>query len=101
MSDLSENARIVLGSSFAWGQVLTYHMVQSVPSPEMQAALDELVAAGLLVEERGLDDMSAIAVRYRLADGVDLVPFRKEVWDRIADGTMPAIRVFVPKGEAA
>jgi hypothetical protein len=101
MTDLSENARIVLGSSFAWGQVLTYHMVESVPSPEMQKALDELVAAGMLKEERGLEDMSKRAVRYRLADGVDVGPFRKEAWARIENNTTPSIRVFIPKAGAA
>lgn len=101
MSGLSENARIVLGSSFGWGQVLTYHMVESVPSPEMQEALDELVAAGLLKEERGLDDMSARAVCYRLSEGVDVAPFRKEAWERIENNDTPSIRVFIPKKAGA
>lgn len=97
---LSENARIVFGSSFSWGQVLTYHMVESVPSPEMQQALDELVAAGMLVEERGLPDMTREAVRYRVAEGVDVAPFRRESAERIFRGDAPSIRIFIPKEKA-
>jgi hypothetical protein len=95
--ELSDNARIVLGSSFGWGQVLTYHMIQSVPSPEMQEALDELVNAGLLRRDAGLPDMTKKAIRYKLAEGVDIALFRKLAAERFFSGDAPAIRVFVPK----
>lgn len=101
MAELSENARVVLGSSFSFGQVLTYHMIKSVPSPEMHEALNELVNAGMLIEERGLPDMTMKAVRYRLADGIDVTPFRKEAMERIEHGDAPSIRIFIPKHGAA
>jgi len=99
MSELSDKARIVLGSVFGWGAVFTYHMVESIPSPEMDAALEELVQAGKVTREIGLPDMTRDAVRYRVADGVDLSPFRKEAFDRLAIGEEPRIRVFIKKGE--
>lgn len=95
--NLSDAARNVLGTMFGWGQVLTYHMNESTPSPEMQEALDELVAANMVTKEKGLPDMTRNAVRYRVADGVDVAPFRREAWDRIAEGSAPSIRVFIKK----
>lgn len=97
MTELSPNARAVLGSMFGFGQVLTYQMIESVPSPEMQEALDELVGAGMVLREQGLPDMTRKAVRYRAAGGFDLTEFKREAWDRIADGSAPSIRVFVPR----
>ncbi len=97
MSELSDQARIVLGSVFGWGAVLTYHMVESVPSPEMDAALEELVQAGKITRETGLPDISRKAVRYRVADGVDLSTFRQEALDRFVSGEEPRIRVFIKK----
>lgn len=97
MTELSENAGLVLGSTFGWGAVLTYHMIDSVPSPEMQEALDELVEAGKLVREQGLDDMPAHgkSVRYRVADSVDLTLYRQQATKRFFDGDAPSIRVFI------
>lgn len=97
MADLSLPARTVLGSVFGWGAVLTYQMIESVPSPEMQEALDELVAAGALIREQGLDDMTRTAIRYRVADGVDLAPYQKEAAISVFNGHAPSIRVFVKK----
>jgi hypothetical protein len=96
---LSLNARTVLGSVFGWNTVLTYHMQDSVPSEEMQAALDELVAANMLLREQGLPDMPAHgkSVRYRVADGVNLAPLRKEAAEHVFDGTAPSIRVYIPR----
>jgi hypothetical protein len=48
LTDLSENARFVLGKWFHPCRSMIYEMVDCVPSPEMQAALDELVQAGQL-----------------------------------------------------
>jgi hypothetical protein len=75
-------------------------MLESVPSPEMQQALDELVSSGILLREKGLDDMPSHgrAVRYRVADGIDLTPFRREAAQSILDGTAPSIRVFIKRG---
>nr|WP_295976804.1 hypothetical protein [uncultured Agrobacterium sp.] len=53
MPDLSAEARSVLGGVFGFGQVLTFHMIESVLLPEMQAVLDELVSAGMVVNEGG------------------------------------------------
>jgi hypothetical protein len=98
MEELSENASIVLGSTFGWGSVVTYHMLEYKPSPEMQEALDELVEAGKLVREQGLDDMPqhGKAVRYRVADGVDLTAHRQQAAQSIFGGGGPSIRVMVP-----
>lgn len=101
MAELTVNARSVLGSMFSFGQVLTYHMIESIPSPEMQEALDELVAAGMVAKEEGLPDMTRKAVRYRAAAHVDLKPFQREVWDKIDKGSAPSIRVFIKREDAA
>jgi hypothetical protein len=99
MSDilLSKEARQVLGGCFGFGQVLTYHMIESIPSPEMQSALDELVLAGMLKREEGLPDMTQKAVRYRAAEGIDMMPFKREVWDNLDKEDCPKIRVYIPK----
>jgi hypothetical protein len=96
---LSETATLVLGSTFGWGAILTFHMQESVPSPEMQAALDELVQAGKMVREMGLDDMPAHgqAVRYRVAPDIDLDAYRRIAAKRFFDGDVPSIRVYIPK----
>lgn len=102
MSVLSDNASCVLGSTFGFGAVLTYHMIESKPSPEMQEALDELVGLGILTKEEGLPDMTRKAVRYRLSDeskaNLDMAVFRRLVWERIANDDAPSIRVMVPIG---
>ncbi|MNE09738.1 hypothetical protein D3C80_1024250 [compost metagenome] len=100
MAELSVNALSILGSMFSFGQVLTYHMIESIPSPEMQEALDKLVAAGMVEKEQGLPDMTRKAVRYRAANDVDLKPYQKEQWDKLADGTAPSIRVFIKRSAA-
>lgn len=95
MADLSLNARIVAGASFGFspGASLRYGMVESVPSPEMQAALDELVAAAIITR----DDEPHGAVKYVAASGIDFTPYRKEVADHVFAGTSPAIRLFVKR----
>lgn len=95
MVELSLNARIVAGSSFGFspGASLRYAMVQSVPSPSMQAALDELVAAGIITR----DDERHGAVKYAASPDVDFAPYRAEVAERAFAGTLPLIRVFVPR----
>lgn len=94
--NLSDTAKSVM-SMFAFNQILTYHMIESEPSPEMQEGLDELVNAGLVLREQGLPDMTAKAVRYRAAPDIDVMPYRKLAWDRIEAGDAPIIRVFVKK----
>lgn len=97
--NLSDTAKSVM-SMFAFNQILTYHMIESEPSPEMQEGLDELVNAGLVLREQGLPDMTAKAVRYRAAPGVDVMPYRKMAWAQIEAGSAPSIRVFVKKEPA-
>jgi hypothetical protein len=96
MSCLSEIATIVAGSTFGFspGASLRYQMVKSVPSPEMQAALDELVAAGIVIRE----DEASGAVKYTASREVDFTEYRKVAFDRMMDGTTYDIRVFIPKG---
>lgn len=95
MVELSFNARMVAGSSFGFspGASLRYAMVVSVPSTEMQAALDELVAAGVITR----NDEPHGAVRYVASPDVDFTLYRAEVAQHIFDGTSPSIRVFVPR----
>jgi hypothetical protein len=64
LTDLSENARFVLGHWFGPCKAMIYEMVDCVPSPEMQAALDELVQAGHIIR----DNPYAAAVRYTRVD---------------------------------
>lgn len=99
---LSHTASVLLGSMFCYGNVLTYHMQESVPSPEMQAVLDELVGAGKLVRETGMDDMPAHgeSVRYRVAANVDQAYYRRICGQALDDNTMPNLRVFIPKVSA-
>jgi len=94
MRELSENARIVAGSTFGFSPEasLRYQMVQSVPSPEMQDALDELVAAGIVIR----DDEPHGPVKYTASRDFDFSELRKEAAKRMLDGTSPSIRVFVP-----
>lgn len=95
MTELSLNARTVAGSMFSFspGASLRYAMRETVPSPEMQAALDELVAAGLVLR----DDEPGGAVRYTASRDADFMPFRKEAALAVFDGTSPSIRVFVKR----
>jgi hypothetical protein len=95
MTELSENARIVAGSSFAFspGASIRYQMKQSVPSAEMQAALDELVAAGIVLR----DDEPAGPVCYSAAPGYDFGELRKYAFERRMAADVPRIRVFIPK----
>lgn len=51
----------------------------------------------LTLYERGLPDMTRVAVRYRVAEGVDVAPFRRESAERIFRGDAPSIRIFIPK----
>lgn len=95
---LSLESRTVLGSILGMMRTkLQYHMVESVPSPEMQKALDELVGAGIVVRETGKDDQPRGAVRYFVKDGFDLTPYRKEAFDRLSDNSAPVLRIFVKK----
>lgn len=97
---LSLNARTVLGSVLGMMKTtLQYRMVESVPSPEMQTALDELVSAGIVIRETGKDDQPVGAVRYSVKEGFDVSEFRAEAFNRLADGTAPIIRVFIKKGD--
>lgn len=98
LDDLSENARIVAGSSFAFpGHTsIRYQMIQSVPSAEMQAALDELVAAGIVLRE----DEPHGAVRYSASRAYDFAELRKNAFERTMDGSAPGIRIYIPKALA-
>lgn len=95
MGKLSENAAIVAGSTFGFspGASLRYGMVQSVPSPEMQEALDELVSAGIILR----DDEPHGAVKYTASKEFDFSEYRKAAAERMFDGSAPSIRVFIPK----
>jgi len=96
-TELSENARIVGGSTFGFspGASLRYQMVQSVPSPEMQAALDELVAAGIILRE----DEPHGAVRYSASREFDFSKLREFAVVRLMSDEPPQIRMFIPKEE--
>lgn len=98
MSELSENARIVAGSTFGFspGASIRYQMVESVPSPEMQAALDELVAAGIVIR----DDETHGPVKYTASKDFDFTEYRKEAWQRMEAGTAPSIRMAIKRGAA-
>lgn len=49
MSELSNNARVLLGSSFMNPKsTIFYGLVQSIPSSEATAAIEELESAGIL-----------------------------------------------------
>ncbi len=73
MSELSDEAKAVAGVAFGLGDkcVLSFGMVESRPSAKTQAALDELLAAGLItrkqinqsgaVEYRATTDLSEYA----------------------------------------
>lgn len=97
--ELSENARIVAGSSFAFspGASIRYQMKQSVPSAEMQAALDELVAAGIVIRE----DEPAGPVCYSASSDFDFSELRKYAFERTMSFDAPRIRIFIPKELAA
>ncbi|MEW9535696.1 hypothetical protein MRBLRC7O_000906 [Agrobacterium radiobacter] len=45
--------------------------------------------------------MTRKAVRYRASDHVDLMPFKREQWNKIGEGTAPSIRVFIKREAAA
>lgn len=98
-SDLSEEARIVAGSTFSMspGATIRYQMVQSVPSAEMQAALDELVAAGIVLR----DDEPHGAVTYKASPTYDFTEARRFAFDRTFKGDAPSIRIYVSKELAA
>jgi hypothetical protein len=95
MTELSENARLIAGSTFGFspGAALRYQMVQSVPSPEMQAALDELVAAGVVLRE----DEPTGAVRYSASREHDFTELRKFAAERMMSDDPPKIRIYIPK----
>ncbi len=97
MSDLSENARLIAGSTFGFspGASLRYQMVQSVPSPEMQDALDELVAAGIIIRE----DEPHGPVRYVASRDFDFRDVRAYAVERMLSDNPPAIRIYIPRSE--
>lgn len=64
MTTLSDPARFVLGAHFGPFKAMIYEMVDCIPSPEMQAALDELVQAGHVIR----DTPYGQAVRYTRVD---------------------------------
>lgn len=61
---LSDAARYVLGRHFGPFKAMVYEMHDCIPSPEMQAALDELVETGHVVR----DEPYGQAVRYTRID---------------------------------
>lgn len=95
VGELAENARIVAGSSFAFsaGASIRYQMKQSVPSSEMQAALDELVAAGIVIRE----DEPHGPVCYSAAPDYDFSGLRKYAFERTMAHDAPRIQIFIPK----
>ncbi|NTF17989.1 hypothetical protein G6L37_06200 [Agrobacterium rubi] len=98
-NDLSEAARIVAGCSFSMspGASIRYQMIQSVPSAEMQAALDELVSAGIVLR----DDEPHGPVSYTASRTYDFSEARRYAFDRTLNGDVPTIRIFIPKELAA
>lgn len=97
MTELSDNARLIAGSTFGFspGASLRYQMVQSVPSPEMQDALDELVAAGIISRE---DDPHG-SVRYTASRDFDFEEVRAYAAERMLSNDPPTIRIYMPKSE--
>jgi hypothetical protein len=97
-NDLSENARIVAGSTFSMsrGATIRYQMVESVPSSEMQEALDELVEAGIVLRE----DEEHGPVRYTASADYDFTEARRYAFERTMKGDAPSIRIYIPKKQA-
>lgn len=95
LDDLSIEARTVLGSLFGLsGECsLRFQMIDNVPSPEMQVALDELVAAEAITVEK----QPRGAIKYEKVHGLDLTEYRKECFERVINGTAPSIRIFVKR----
>ena len=95
MTELSVNARIVAGSSFSMSRNATirYSMELRVPSAEMQAALDELVAAGIVLRE----DEPGGAVSYTASPDYDFSALRVYAFERTFSDKAPSIRIYVPK----
>lgn len=96
---LSPTAAYVFGSMFGYTAVLMYSMQEHVPSPEMQAVLDELVEAGQLIRETNMDDMPAHgeAVRYRRAPDSDIQRYRSDHSLGWLKKPETPIRVYIPK----
>ena len=99
--ELSDEALLVMGGTFGWGAVLTYGMAENVPSPEISKALNELIDAGLILQEINSDDMPRGALRYRVHPLVsDRLPhFRKVAAEMIDSRIYPAIRMFVKRDD--
>lgn len=69
---LSIDASCVLGAVFQHGMVLSFQMIESRPTPRMQAALDELLKAEIIVKEFGCErgDGSRV-IKYKARVPVD------------------------------
>lgn len=97
---LSPAAAWIFATTFPTaGSALMYQMQNHVPSPEMQAVLDELVNAGKLIREMNMDDMPAHgeAVRYVVAPDSDHSTYRSDYslgW--LKEPSLP-IRLYIPK----
>lgn len=94
---LSENAAYVMGSLFSYAGKVTYFRQSSLPSPEMQAALDELATKGYLIKTENADDMPRGAVRYSLPSGSDNSHFVRAARALEARGAQPRMRHTVDK----
>lgn len=95
MVELSRNAKFVAGTTFWLKTSLRYKMAESLPSPEMQNALDELVSAGVLDRE----DEHSGAVLYKASASVSFLAFKDFARSLVKSGNAPTIRLFVPKYE--
>jgi hypothetical protein len=92
--DLSVNAKLVAGSTFGFspGASIRYQMVESIPSPEMQEALDELVCHAIVTRE----DEPGGAVKYTASSDIDFMPYRKFAWEQMQSDDGPSVRIFIP-----
>lgn len=95
MGTLSPNARFVAGSTFGMisKNTLRYSMVEREPSPEVWGALNELVAAGIVVREE--EDSGAIT--FSSAPDFDFTELREEAAKLAFSGNAPSISVWTSR----
>jgi hypothetical protein len=79
---LSKDAKAVAGSVFGMmktggGSHLTFQMIEGRPTRRMQAALDELIAAGVIRRDPSWTNAAGVGVRYEPI--VDCHPYFKWV----------------------
>lgn len=76
MSILSDDAKAVAGCFFGITTALNFAMIESRPTKRMQAALDELVASGLVTVE----ELNVVGGKsYKRNDEANFMPYMKWV----------------------